>query len=156
MAPIDVLPCDDVVLEVDPTGGTFEAVRTAARNDRVLAASSDLQEPVETSGSHLDVNLYVVANVPSGPPSRLPTNTSSPRSWYTPLGIPLSVALITFVYQQPSRLPVNQSGSVMGDGIQPRQASAREGSRVCPHSSLCLPHSVLSGVPLRTRELYRR
>src|SRR3954451_877692 len=63
-------------------------------------------EPVDTSGSHLDVNLYVVVNVPTRPPSRLPTNTSSPRSWYTPLGIPLSVALMIFVYQQPSRLPV--------------------------------------------------
>src|SRR3954454_2519473 len=67
-------------------------------------------EPLEKSGSHFDVNLYVVANVPTGPPSRLPTKTSSPRSWYTPLGVPLSVALITFVYQQPSRLPVITRG----------------------------------------------
>jgi hypothetical protein len=43
VAPVEELSCDDVVLEVDPAGGSLEATGAAARNDRVLAASVNLR-----------------------------------------------------------------------------------------------------------------
>jgi hypothetical protein len=43
VAPVEELSCDDVVLEVDPAGGSLEATGAAARNDQVLAASVDLR-----------------------------------------------------------------------------------------------------------------
>jgi hypothetical protein len=78
------------VLEVDSARGTLKSPRAAALNDGMLAASAKL---------HFDSNLYVVAKVPTGPPSRLPTKTSSPLSRYTPPGVSLVVS--TFVYKQP-------------------------------------------------------
>jgi hypothetical protein len=41
MWPRKRLSFGDVVLEVEPTGGSLEATGAAARNDRVLAASTN-------------------------------------------------------------------------------------------------------------------
>jgi hypothetical protein len=87
------------VFEVDSAGGTLKSPRAAALSTMGFWQRPRSSTRVNTSGSHFDSNLYVVAKVPTGPPPILPTNTSSSVSRCTPLGVDLVVP--TFVYKQP-------------------------------------------------------
>jgi hypothetical protein len=57
--PVEEPPGADLVLEVDPAGGTREAARAAARGDRVLAAPLELR-----AGRDVRVPLGLELEVP--------------------------------------------------------------------------------------------
>jgi hypothetical protein len=107
MPAVGEVPGQNAVLEVDPPCGACESTGAAAGGDRMLAASPDLG-----AGRQVELGLEMIGRGEGarGPPFRLPKKTSSPRSWYTPLGVILIVERSAFVYQQPVRLPVIASG----------------------------------------------
>jgi hypothetical protein len=104
VTPVDVRHwVSDDVLEVDPTLGALESVGAAALNYGVLAAPVKLYP-----ARHVWIPLRLKPVCCREPALRSAGEAAnedpSPLSKYTPLGVSLNAT--TFVYKQPSRLPV--------------------------------------------------